>query len=95
MATHSSLLAWRVPGTGELGGGCRLGGCSSSKNVWDIKDKCAFWNGTETGWGLERKGGSGMEAGREGMEGGWKGDSVGREGGGRELGGRGRGGKND
>ena len=29
-------------------------------------------NGTETGWGLERKGGSGMEGGREGMEGGWK-----------------------
>ena len=25
MATHSSVLAWRIPGTGELGG-CRLWG---------------------------------------------------------------------
>ena len=108
LATSLSLFTfmhWRrkwqptpvfLPGESQGRGslvGCRLS--SSSKNVWDIKEKCAFWNGTETGWGLERKGGSGMEAGREGMEGGWKGDSVGREGGGRELGGRGRGGKND
>ena len=29
MATHSSVLAWRIPGTGEPGG-CRLGGCTES-----------------------------------------------------------------
>ena len=27
MATHSSVLAWRIPGTGEPGG-CRLWGCT-------------------------------------------------------------------
>ena len=32
MATHSSVLAWRIPGTGEPGGlvGCRLRGCTES-----------------------------------------------------------------
>ena len=29
MATHSSVLAWRIPGTGELGG-CRLWGGTES-----------------------------------------------------------------
>ena len=29
MATHSSVLAWRIPGTGEPGG-CRLWGCTES-----------------------------------------------------------------
>ena len=29
MATHSSVLAWRIPGTGVLVG-CRLGGCTES-----------------------------------------------------------------
>ena len=29
MATHSSVLAWRIPGTGELGG-CRLWGHTDS-----------------------------------------------------------------
>ena len=29
MATHSSVLAWRIPGTGELVG-CRLWGCTES-----------------------------------------------------------------
>ena len=29
MATHSSVLAWRIPGTGESGG-CRLWGCTES-----------------------------------------------------------------
>ena len=29
MATHSSVLAWRIPGTGELGG-CRLWGHTES-----------------------------------------------------------------
>ena len=29
MATHSSVLAWRIPGTGEPGG-CRLRGCTES-----------------------------------------------------------------
>ena len=28
MATHSSVLAWRIPGTGEPG--CRLWGCTES-----------------------------------------------------------------
>ena len=27
MATHSSILAWRIPGMGEPGG-CRLWGCT-------------------------------------------------------------------
>ena len=26
MATHSSILAWRIPGTEEPGGGCHLWG---------------------------------------------------------------------
>ena len=32
MATHSSVLAWRIPGTGEPGGlvGCHLRGCTES-----------------------------------------------------------------
>ena len=31
MATHSSVLAWRIPGTGEPGGvGCRLWGHTES-----------------------------------------------------------------
>ena len=42
-------------------------------------------NGTESGWGLERNGGSGIEAGRERKEGGWTWDSLGREESGREL----------
>ena len=29
MATHSSVLAWRIPGTGELGGLRELGGLPS------------------------------------------------------------------
>ena len=29
MATHSSVLAWRIPGTAEPGG-CRLWGCTES-----------------------------------------------------------------
>ena len=29
MATHSSVLAWRIPGTGSLAG-CRLWGCTES-----------------------------------------------------------------
>ena len=29
MATHSSVLAWRIPGMGELGG-CRLWGSTES-----------------------------------------------------------------
>ena len=29
MATHSSVLAWRIPGTGSLVG-CRLWGCTES-----------------------------------------------------------------
>ena len=29
MATHSSVLAWRIPGAGEPGG-CRLWGCTES-----------------------------------------------------------------
>ena len=29
MATHSSVLAWRIPGTGNLVG-CRLWGCTES-----------------------------------------------------------------
>ena len=29
MATHSSVLAWRIPGTGSLVG-CRLWGCTDS-----------------------------------------------------------------
>ena len=29
MATHSSVLAWRIPGTGSLMG-CRLWGCTES-----------------------------------------------------------------
>ena len=29
MATHSSVLAWRIPGTGEPVG-CRLWGCTES-----------------------------------------------------------------
>ena len=29
MATHSNVLAWRIPGTGELGG-CRLWGHTES-----------------------------------------------------------------
>ena len=30
MATHSSVLAWRIPGTGEPGGGCHLWGRTES-----------------------------------------------------------------
>ena len=30
MATHSSVLAWRIPGTGEPGG-CHLWGCTESE----------------------------------------------------------------
>ena len=29
MAAHSSILAWRIPGTGDLVG-CRLWGCTGS-----------------------------------------------------------------
>ena len=29
MATHTSILAWRIPGT-EKPGGCRLWGCTES-----------------------------------------------------------------
>ena len=31
MATHSSVLAWRIPGTGEPG--CRLWGCTESNTT--------------------------------------------------------------
>ena len=32
MATHSSVLAWRIPGTGSLVG-CRLWGCTESETT--------------------------------------------------------------
>ena len=38
MATHSSVLAWRMPGTGSLVG-CRLWGAGSHKGV------CEPWRG--------------------------------------------------
>ena len=33
MATHSSVLAWRIPGMGSLVG-CRLWGCTESGHDW-------------------------------------------------------------
>ena len=35
MATHSSVLAWRIPGTGKLVG-CRLGGRRVGHNLSDL-----------------------------------------------------------
>jgi len=35
MATHSSVLAWRIPGTGSLLG-CHLWGCTESDMTEDL-----------------------------------------------------------
>ena len=40
MATHSSVLAWRIPGTGSLGG-CRLWGCTESDTTERLSSKYA------------------------------------------------------
>ena len=34
MATHSSVLAWRIPGTGELGGLPSMGSQSQTRLKW-------------------------------------------------------------
>ena len=39
MATHSSVLPWRIPGTGSLGG-CRLWGRTRLKRLSSSSSKC-------------------------------------------------------
>ena len=50
MATHSRVLAWRVPGTGSLGG-CRLWGHTESDTT-DVteqrqRQQCSFGYGNK------------------------------------------------
>ena len=57
MATHSSVLAWRIPGTGEPGG-CRLWGHTESDTTEVIehsieyleKDSSTVQQLTHRGW---------------------------------------------
>ena len=43
MATHSSVLAWRIPGTGEAGGAaCRLWGRTESSPSTELEWETAF-----------------------------------------------------
>ena len=39
MASHSSVLAWRIPGTGEPSGGCRLWGRTESDTTEATKQQ--------------------------------------------------------
>ena len=43
MATHSSVLAWRIPGTGSLVG-CRLWGLTESDTTKATQQKPSFSN---------------------------------------------------
>ena len=43
MATHSSILAWRIPGTGSLVG-CRLWGCTESDTTKATQQQVSFCN---------------------------------------------------
>ena len=51
MATHSSVLAWRIPGTGEPGG-LRLWGCTEldTTEATQQQQHChnTVWNGSHT-----------------------------------------------
>ena len=44
MATHSSVLAWRIPGTGSLVG-CRLWGRTESDTTEATQQQCVFYLG--------------------------------------------------
>ena len=41
MATHSSVLAWRIPGTGEPGGLLSMGSLRVRHDLSDLKKKSA------------------------------------------------------
>ena len=43
MATHSSVLAWRIPGTGEPGGLLSMGSHRVRPNGSDLAAAAAFW----------------------------------------------------
>ena len=43
MATHSSVLAWRIPGTGEPGGLSSLGSYRVGHDWSDLAAAAAFW----------------------------------------------------
>ena len=52
MATHSSVLAWRVPGTGSLVG-CRLWGPHRVGHDWsDLAAAAAAANESEVSWAI-------------------------------------------
>ena len=43
MATHSSVLAWRIPGTGEPGGLLSMGSRRVRHDLSDLKKKSFFF----------------------------------------------------
>ena len=47
MAPHSSVLAWRIPGTGELGGLPSMGSHRVGHNWSDLVAAVAAWTGLE------------------------------------------------
>ena len=67
MATHSSVLAWRIPGTGETGGLPSLGSHRVGHDWSDIAVAANnFWIG-ELSWTISRfhRWGSGLKSGQE------------------------------
>ena len=47
MATHSSVLAWRIPGTGELGGLLSMGSHRIRHNWSDLAAATTLWDSTD------------------------------------------------
>ena len=54
MATHSSVLAWRIPGTGEPGGLLSMGSHRVGYNWSDLAAAAAAAGGTAKNYNLQR-----------------------------------------
>ena len=54
-ATHSSILAWRVPGTGELGGLLSMGSHRVGHDWSDLEAEAAYTKETESSNYLPKK----------------------------------------
>ena len=51
MATHSSVLAWRIPGMGEPGGLLSMGSQSYPYGLWPARLLCP-WNSPDKNIGV-------------------------------------------
>ena len=58
MATHSSILAWRIPGMGEPGGAAVSGVAQSRTRLKRLSSSSSIGKDSDAGrdWGQEEKG---------------------------------------